>query len=101
MSMSMHMSPSDSFKSQTLQPGNTTFLQAIRSLQRDPEHEIHQILVDLRCAPFLESYVATLKSEDRMGSKKSMQLGLKAFNSIGGWSSSFHPLNGGIDFRYS
>ena len=35
-----------------------------------------------------------------MGSKKSMQLGLKAFNSIGGWSSSFHPLNGGIDFRY-
>lgn len=86
---------------QTLQPGNATFLTATQGLERDLEHEIYQILVELRCAPFLESYVATLKSEDRMGSERAMPLGLKAFNSIGGWSGSFHPLNNGIDFRYS
>ena len=86
---------------QILQPGNTTFLAATPGSQRDLEHEIYQILVKLRCAPFLESYVAMLKSEDRMGSGQGMQMGLKAFKSIGGWSGSFHPLNNGIDFRYS
>ena len=86
---------------QILQPGNATFLTATQGLERDLEQEIYQILVKLRCAPFLKSYVATLKSEDRMGSERVMPLGLKAFNSVGGWSASFHPLNNGIDFRYS
>lgn len=84
-----------------MQPGNLTFLTAAQGLHRDLEHEVYQILVKLRCAPFLESYVATLKSADRMGTGRVMPLGLKAFNSIGGWSGSFHPLNNGIDFRYS
>lgn len=84
-----------------MQPGNVTFLTAAQGLQRDLEHEVYQILVKLRCAPFFASYVATLKSADRMGSEGVMPLGLKAFDSIGGWSGSFHPVNNGIDFRYS
>lgn len=84
-----------------MQPGNVTFLTAAQGLQRDLEHEVYQILVKLRCAPFLESYVATLKSADRMGTGRVMPLGLKAFDSVGGWSGSFHPLNNGIDFRYT
>lgn len=76
-----------------------TFLSAVHSIHRDPEAEIYRILVDLRCALFLDSYVATLESDQRMGPQKHMPLGLKAFESIGGWSGSFHPLNNGIDFR--
>ena len=71
----------------------------MRNLHRDPEAEIYQILVDLRCADFLDLYVATLESDQRMGAQKQMPLGLKAFRSIGGWTGSFHPLNNGIDFR--
>ena len=85
---------------QVIEPGNSTFLSAIHGLRRDPELEIYDILVQLRCAPFLERYVATLMSDQRMGSEKSMPLGLKAFKSpVGGWSGSFHPVNNGIDFR--
>ena len=82
-----------------MEPGNATFLSAIHSLHRDPEAEIYQILVELRCALFLDMYVTTLESDTRMGPQKHMPLGLKAFKSIGGWSGSFHPLNNGIDFR--
>ena len=99
--MSVHLDEDCTRCMQILQPGNATFLAGIQGLKRDLEHEIYQILVKLRCAPFLGSYVATLKSEDRMGSERVMPLGLKAFNSVGGWSGSFHPLNNGIDFRYS
>lgn len=99
--MSAHLDGDCALCMQILQPGNATFLTATQGLKRDLEHEIYQILVKLRCAPFLESYVATLKSEDRMGSERVMPLGLKAFSSVGGWSGSFHPLNNGIDFRYS
>ncbi len=84
---------------QVLQPGNGTFLTTLQKLRRDPEAEIYEILVDLRCADFLDLYVATLESDQRMGTQKQMPLGLKAFGSIGGWTSSFHPLNNGIDFR--
>ncbi|DBB17802.1 TPA: hypothetical protein ACH3X3_002830 [Trebouxia sp. C0006] len=84
---------------QVLEPGNTTFLTSLQTLHRDLEAEIYQILVDLRCAEFLDLYVATLESDQRMGAQKQMPLGLKAFRSIGGWTGSFHPLNNGIDFR--
>lgn len=85
---------------QVMEPGNKTFDNVRRSMHRDPELEIYHILVQLRCAPFLKQYVATLMSDQRMGKGKSMLLGLKAFKSpVGGWSGSFHPVNNGIDFR--
>ena len=84
---------------QVLEPGNATFLTTLQNPLRDPEAEIYQILVNLRCADFLELYVGTLESDQRMGAQKQMPLGLKAFRSIGGWTGSFHPLNNGIDFR--
>ena len=96
---SLHACHTELFCVQVMEPGNTSFLNAIHSSHRDPEAEIFRILVDLRCALFLDSYVATLESDQRMGPQKHMPLGLKAFRSIGGWTGSFHPLNNGIDFR--
>ncbi|KAK9810503.1 hypothetical protein WJX72_011854 [[Myrmecia] bisecta] len=74
---------------QVLQPGNQPFLDAIDFLTSDPEHVIYQLLVDLRCAPFLEPYAETLAQPDRMGPARAMPLGLYGF----------HTSNIGIDFR--
>lgn len=80
---------------------NTTFADYINFLQRDPEREVYDLLVSLRCAPFLDSYVATLKSDDRMGKNMTMPLGLRTHDSIGGRTGTFHPINNGVDFRWA
>ena len=84
---------------QVVEPHNMTFSSYIDYLRRDPEKEVYDLLVGLRCAPFLDSYVATLESDQRMGKNKTMPLGLKTHNSVGGRTGTFHTINNGIDFR--
>ena len=84
---------------QVVEPNNKTFAKYIDHLERDPEREVYNLLVSLRCAPFLDSYVATLESDHRMGKNVSMPLGLRTHDSIGGRTGTFHHINNGIDFR--
>ena len=57
---------------------------------RDPEKEVYRLLVQLRCKPFLEPYVADLRRPDKMGPRTAFPLGVKGF----------HSLYSGMDFRY-
>ncbi|KAK9798888.1 hypothetical protein WJX73_001325 [Symbiochloris irregularis] len=74
---------------QAVEPGGLTFAEAYPELG-DVEREIYTMLVDLCCAPFLQSYRKALSSEERMGANKMMPVGLAA--------NSFHTINGGVDF---
>ena len=82
-----------------VEPGNLTFAKYMHHFNREIEVEVYQLLVKLRCARFLDSYVATLESDHRMGKNMSMPLGLKTYDSIGGRSGTFRHVNNGIDIR--
>lgn len=76
---------------QILQPDNVPISNALGNLGRDPEKEVYQLLVLLRCKPFLEPYVAEMRLPQKMGSDTVFPLGLR---------DGFHTLYEGVDFRY-
>lgn len=76
---------------QILQPDNVPISSVLGNSGRDPEKEVYQLLVLLRCKPFLEPYVAEMRLPHKMGSEAVFPLGLRA---------GFHTLYEGVDFRY-
>ncbi|KAL3132425.1 hypothetical protein ABBQ32_008983 [Trebouxia sp. C0010 RCD-2024] len=75
---------------QILQPDNVPISSVLGNSGRDPEKEVYQLLVLLRCKPFLEPYVAEMRLPHKMGSEAVFPLGLRA---------GFHTLYEGVDFR--